>query len=156
MPSTNGPLKLGGDERPQYADAMTAPLDISVVRVADTWRVRYGSVELDYPSHAEAIVDAIALARDFGSDGRCCNVRMGVMTSCYGPSGFIRAFPSKSRKPERANGALTTPVLPEPEEAAPVALSQELPRRENPDLTKVEKGGRVQRIASAFEMNRHS
>ena len=138
---------------------MTEPVDIIVVREVDTWKVRYGSVELVYFSHAEAIGDAIALARDFGNDGRFSTVRMGVMTSCYGPSGFIRAFPNKKLGSVTLTptGDLTTPVLePLAERGETIQLkpSGKVPREEETTRPNVDKGGRVLRIASAFEISR--
>jgi hypothetical protein len=73
---------------------MTAPIDIAVVQEAPTWKIRYGSVELNYATQAEALADAIAIAHAFGKAGEFSTVRTGVMTSVYGPEGFIRAVPT--------------------------------------------------------------
>jgi hypothetical protein len=76
---------------------MAAPIDIAVVREAETWKIRYGSAVLDCATQGEALADAIALAHAFGKDGQFSTVRAGVMTSVYGPDGFIRAVPTPKR-----------------------------------------------------------
>jgi hypothetical protein len=76
---------------------MTVPVDIAVAREAETWKIRYGAVELECATQAEALAEAIALARAFGKEGGFSTVRTGVMTSVYGPDGFIRAVPSLKR-----------------------------------------------------------
>jgi hypothetical protein len=82
---------------------MTNPIEITVVCEANTWKIRYGSVELDYSTQAEALADAIAIARAFSKAGEFSTVRFGVMTSVYGPDGFIRAVPSAKLPPPTAS-----------------------------------------------------
>jgi hypothetical protein len=124
---------------------MTVPVDIAVAREAETWKIRYGAVELECASQAEALAEAIALARAFGKEGGFSTVRTGVMTSVYGPDGFIRAVPSLKRPEPRSlietkdpsHGSVTERIFPQ----------QAIP-------TRSEGRGRVQRIASAFEVTR--
>jgi hypothetical protein len=108
-------------------------------REAETWNIRYGAVELECAAQAEALAEAIALARAFGKEGGFSTVRTGVMTSVYGSDGFIRAVPSLKR-PD-ANSLIET--------KGPVhgSVTETPPARS-------EERGRVQRIASAFEVTR--
>ena len=126
---------------------MIASVDIAVVRDAATWKIKYGAVVLDYATQAEALGEAIALAHAFGREGQFSTVRSGVMTSVYGPNGFIRAVPTPKRS----------------EPAAPLIEPKERRSRENPPEKlfaphtapkSFDEKGRVQRIASAFEVKR--
>ena len=124
---------------------MTTPIEITVVREAKSWKIRYGAVELDYATQAEALADAIALAHAFGREGQFSTVRSGVMTSVYGPNGFIRAVPSaRQAKSESAS---------DPRELARESAPRKMiaPR---PPKTLDEKG-RVLSIASTFEVARN-
>jgi len=124
---------------------MTTPIEIAVVREAKSWKIRYGSVELDYASQAEALADAIAIARAFGKAGEFSTVRTGVMTSVYGPDGFIRAVPSAK---------LSTPStsIDVKEIRVDNAPKKTLARQTTPKVS--EERERVSRIASAFEVIR--
>jgi hypothetical protein len=115
---------------------MTVPVDIAVAREAETWKIRYGAVELECATQAEALAEAIALARAFGEEGGFSTVRTGVMTSVYGPDGFIRAVPSLKR----------------PEPNALIETKEPSRGSVQSPPTRLEERGRVQRIASAFEV----
>ena len=116
---------------------MTVPVDIAVAREAETWKIRYGAVELECATQAEALAEAIALARAFGKEGGFSTVRTGVMTSVYGPDGFIRALP--------------TVKLPKP---APSAATKEAFARQAVPKP-LDERSRTSRIATAFEVIRN-
>jgi hypothetical protein len=124
---------------------MTAPIDIAVVRESKAWKIRYGSVELDYATQAEALADAIAIARAFSKAGEFSTVRSGVMTSVYGPDGFIRAIPSAK---------VTTPSpSTEPREVGAQSPPKTLARQTTPKA--LDERSRLSQIASAFEVIRN-
>jgi hypothetical protein len=124
---------------------MTTPIDIVVVREAETWWIRYGSVELDYAVQAEALADAIAIAHAFGKEGQFTSVRSGVMTSVYGPDGFIRAVPTAKRSsPAPSTEPRKAPGDVKPKKSlTPRTTSRTMDER-----------SRTSRIASAFEVIR--
>jgi hypothetical protein len=124
---------------------MTAPIDIVVVRNAKTWWIRYGAVELDYATQAEALADAIAIARAFSKAGEFSTVRTGVMTSVYGPDGFIRAVPRAKLPPPTASTR--------PKEVGAGSAPKETPVSSRAPKVPDERE-RVSRIASAFEITR--
>ena len=127
--------------------SMTAPIDIVVVREAETWWIRYGSVELDYATQADALADAIALARAFGKEGQYSSVRTGVMTSVYGPDGFIRAIPTAMLS-RRANS-------PEPKELTNESAPKKTPARQSSPPKALDERSRTSRIATAFDVIRN-
>jgi hypothetical protein len=124
---------------------MTTPIEITVVCEANTWKIRYGSVELDYSTQAEALADAIAIARAFGKAGEFSAVRSGVMTTVYGPDGFIRAVPSAKLPPPTAS----TRSKEVGAGSAPKKTPASLRASKVPDERE-----RVSRIASAFDITR--
>jgi hypothetical protein len=123
---------------------MSAPIDIVVAREAETWKIRYGSVELDCVTQADALAEAIALAHAFGKAGDFSTVRTGVMTNVYGPQGFIRAIPTAKwsptilSKPKGLNHAMASATF-----GGQVATPEALDER-----------SRTSRIAAAFELSR--
>ena len=121
---------------------MTVPIDIAVAREAETWKIRYGSVELDCATQAEALAEAIALAHAFGKEGGFSTVRTGVMTSVYGPNGFIRAV--ASLRLER------NPLI---ETVSRGSVTEKM-AAQHTTQKRLDERGRVQRIASAFEVNK--
>jgi len=124
---------------------MTAPIEITVVREAKSWKIRYGSVALDYATQAEALADAIAIARAYGKAGDFSTVRTGVMTSVYGPDGFIRAVATLKQ-------AAPAPQA-EPSQASRPSLPDKTFRPAMPPRRRDERG-RISQIASAFEVSR--
>lgn len=126
---------------------MTAPIEITVVREGKTWKIRYGAVEVDHTTQADAVADAIALAHALGKDGLFSSVRMGVMTSVYGPDGFIRAVPSAKLPPQATSTRQKEVSAGSAPTKTPVASTT--PRA--PDGRE-----RVSRIASAFETTREA
>jgi hypothetical protein len=126
---------------------MTVPVDIAVAREAETWKIRYGAVELECATQVEALAEAIALAHAFGKEGEFSIVRAGVMTSTYGPDGFIRAVPSPKRPEPKPNSPMET------KEPSRGSVTERIFPQQSPP-TRLEERGRVQRIASAFEVTR--
>jgi hypothetical protein len=124
---------------------MTSPIEIIVVREAKSWKIRYGSVELDYATQEEALGDAIAIARAFGKAGEFSTVRTGVMTSVYGPDGFIRAVSNASLTPANS----MEPKELTPDNAPKKTLARQAPPKVSDETT------RASRIALAFEVIRN-
>jgi hypothetical protein len=125
---------------------MTTPVEITVVREANTWKIRYGAVELDYETQAEALADAIAIARAFGKAGEFSTVRTGVMTSVYGPEGFIRAVPS---------GKLSSPAPSTEPKEVPGHGEPKNPFTRRTTPKPMDESSRTSRIASAFDVIRN-
>lgn len=77
------------------------PIQIRVLREAGMWRVRYGDVMLEYESHSRALAASIELAQTLGREGQFSAVVMGMITSLYGPSGFIQTVPNRRKSDQR-------------------------------------------------------
>jgi len=136
------------------------PIQIRVLREAGTWTVAYDDVVLEYETHDSALAASIELARTFGREGHFSAVVMGMITSLYGPTGFIKTVPNR-RKPIATPSTPSTdellapayldilkqktslPTATKPAEPLRSPLALEAPR-------KMEKQPRLLRIASAL------
>jgi hypothetical protein len=76
------------------------PLQIRVLRHGDVWRVQYGDVRSDFATRNAAMASAIDRARRHASDGRLVAVVMDVLTSLYGPAGYIRSVGTRRLGPK--------------------------------------------------------
>jgi hypothetical protein len=88
------------------------PIQIRVLREAGAWKVKYEDVVLDYESHDRALAAGIALARTFGREGRSSAVVMGMITTLYGPDGFIQTVPNRKKSDLRTPLADELPSAP--------------------------------------------
>src|SRR5690349_19202021 len=88
------------------------PVQIRVLREAGVWRVRYEDVVLDYESHDRALAASVALARTLGREGRSSAVVMGMITTLYGPDGFIQTVPNRKKSDIRTPVADAVPSAP--------------------------------------------
>jgi hypothetical protein len=136
------------------------PVQIRVLREDGMWRIRYDDVVLDYESHDRALAASIELARTFGREGRFSAVVMGMITSHYGPGGFIQTIPNRKKLEAMPPPAEELPSAPHPldslievdsgplvPDAAPEPVAKPSPdRRRKPD----EKQPRLLQIASAL------
>ena len=135
------------------------PIQIRVLREAGMWRVQFQGVVLEYESHDRALAASIELAHTLGCEGQRVAVVMRMITSFYGPAGFIQTVPNRKKSdskaftskmpmqplieslPEIEGTSLVPEVSPEP-----LDRPAELPRRKLAE----EKEPRLLRIASAL------
>ena len=85
------------------------PIQIRVLREAGVWRIRYEAVVLDYESHDRALAASIELAHTLGREGHSSAVVMGMITTLYGPGGFIQTMPNRKKSDIRSPSAADLP-----------------------------------------------
>lgn len=78
------------------------PIEIRVLREAGAWKIKYDDVLLEYETHERALAASIELARTLGREGQYSAVVMGMITSFYGPAGFIQTAPNRKAQTARS------------------------------------------------------
>ena len=144
---------------------VATPIPIWVLQESQDWKIKYDDVVLDYETQKEAIAAAFGLARALSKEGQSSHVITGMLTSLYGPAGFIRTIPTRKRSAVKSRvisgfDSLSVLIFPTPPLVPALTPSKSLRRtpvsennaaRSTDVKPKLEERGRLLRIAAAFE-----
>ncbi len=145
---------------------VAAPIPIWVLQESQDWKIKYEGVVLDYETQKEAIAAAFGLACALSKEGQSSHVITGMLTSLYGPAGFIRTIPTRRRSTVKSReigelDSLSVSIFPPPPLVPALTPSKSLrrtpasesnaPRSNDVRPKPVEERGRLLRIAAAFE-----